>query len=497
MTPLAPASQAAAPQAQYAHTVVGDAAAAVSGDSLRGAFDRMRAAHRASPMPSYEQRMERLTKLRKLTVDHQDAIAKAISEDFCNRSPVETRIAEVFATVGAIGYLKKNLKSWMKPVSRHVALTMKPGRAKVHCQPLGVIGILSPWNYPYNLAISPMAAALAAGNRVMLKPSELTPRTSALLAKLLAETFEPEVVTVVTGGPEVGAAFSALPFDHLLFTGSTRLGRVVMRAAAENLTPVTLELGGKSPTLIHESYPIQKAAESIAKGKWFNAGQTCIAPDYVLVPDHKLGELVTAIEHAVRKLYPTLRDNADYTSVVNERHYARMASLIADAEARGARKVQINPANETLEPAGRKILPTLLIDVNDDMQAMQEEIFGPVLPLVGYRSMDEALTYINDRPRPLALYYFDHDGERIEHVLEQTTSGGATVNDTLLHFVIEGLPFGGVGPSGMGAYHGREGFETFSHKKAVFYQSRINGAALLAPPYGERTAKVLNTLIGK
>ncbi|HEX2675445.1 MAG TPA: coniferyl aldehyde dehydrogenase, partial [Polyangiales bacterium] len=381
--------------------------------------------------------------------------------------------------------------------SRHVAMSLKPGSAKVHYQPLGVVGVISPWNYPMSLALGPLAIAFAAGNRVMIKPSEFTPKTSELMKQLLGEVFPADLVTVITGGPAVGQAFSELPFDHLLYTGSTRVGKFVMAAAAKNLTPVTLELGGKSPTIVHESYPIEKAAERIASGKWFNAGQTCIAPDYLLVPESKRDALVSALQSAVTKFYPSLKDNKDYSAIVNEGHHKRLAGYVTDAVARGAKKVEINPKSEKLEGDTRKIAPTLLLDVNDDMSVMQDEIFGPVLPIVTYRTLDEAVQYVNDRPRPLALYYFDFDSERARSVLERTVSGGAAINETVMHFAVEDLPFGGVGPSGMGAYHGFEGFETFSHKKAVFYQSRWNGAGMMLPPYGERIEKLLKMLIGK
>jgi coniferyl-aldehyde dehydrogenase len=466
-------------------------------DALQGAFYRMKAAQRGEPMPSYEQRVARLDKLLQIARDYRKEIAEAICEDFGNRSLDETQLAEIFTLIGSMKHIRKNLRSWMQPEARHVALPMKPARAKVHYQPLGVVGVIAPWNYPFQLAISPVAAALAAGNRVMLKPSEYTPRTSMLLRRVIRDAFEPEVLTVVTGGPEVGASFSRLPFDHLLFTGSTHVGRAVMRAAADNLTPVTLELGGKSPVIVHESFPTGRAAGRIAAGKWFNAGQTCIAPDYALVPAAQVDGFVAALQKVIARAYPTLADNGDYTSLINDKHFERVAALIADAEKRGARKIEVNPAGEALDPKRRKLAPTLLLGVTDEMKVMQEEIFGPVLPIVGYESLDQAIDFVNERPRPLALYYFDFDKARARRVLEHTVSGGACVNDTVIHFAVDDLPFGGVGPSGMGAYHGREGFETFSHKKAVLHQARFNAAATLGPPYGERVEKLMNLLLGK
>jgi coniferyl-aldehyde dehydrogenase len=468
----------------------------VSESELSLAFERLKAGYRADPVPSYADRMDRLARLAKMLVAHQDEIVKAICQDYGNRSAHETRIAEILMLLDDVRYTRKNLNEWMKPQSRHVALTYLPGQAKVHLQPKGVVGVIAPWNYPVQLALAPTAAALAAGNRVLIKPSEYTPATAELLKKLCAETFPKDLVDVVTGGPEVGEAFWRLPFDHLLYTGSTHVGRMVMRAAAENLVPVTLELGGKSPTIVHEDYPVEKAAQSVAWGKWTNAGQTCIAPDYLLVPEKKVGAFVDALGARVRSSFPSLEKNPDYTCVINERHYRRVKGLVDDAVGKGAKKVEINPAGEPLPAESRKIAPTMITDVTDQMKVMQEEIFGPVLPIMGYRTLDDAIAYVNDHPRPLALYYFDRNQERVQRVLERTVSGGASINETLLHFGIDDMPFGGVGPSGLGAYHGREGFETFSHKKSVFYQARWNASSLLLPPYGARIEKLLKFLIG-
>jgi coniferyl-aldehyde dehydrogenase len=466
-------------------------------DAVHVAFHRLRAAYRKDPMPSYQQRKAWLAKLLQVVRKNRKLIAETISQDFGNRSFHESQIGEIFTLVTGIADMQRNLKRWMRPERRHVMLPMLPGRARVHYQPLGVVGVISPWNYPFQLAVGPLAAALAAGNRVMLKPSEHTPRTSQLLARLLGEALGPDVVAVVTGGTDIGTMFSRLPFDHLLFTGSTDVGKHVMRAAAENLTPVTLELGGKSPALLHESFSIERAAQRIAAGKWFNAGQTCIAPDYVLVPNGKIELFVSALKRCVSEAYPRLRENGDYTAMINTKHRDRVLGLITDAQSRGARAVEINPAGERLDPQDRKIAPTLLLSVNDDMRVMQEEIFGPVLPIVGYTTLDQAIEYIADRPRPLALYYFDGDRKRVKRVLQQTISGGAAINDTLIHFAVDDLPFGGVGPSGMGAYHGIEGFRTFSHKKGVFYQATLNAASTLGPPYPRRLDKLFDLLLGR
>lgn len=472
-------------------TIARSAPAAALGVILQ----RQKAAFLREGPPSAPVRKEALGRLKQLLTVHQAELAVAISADFGHRSRHETLLADVFTTIAGIKHSARHLASWMKPERRRVPLHFFPGRARVLHQPLGVVGVIAPWNYPVSLALTPLAAALAAGNRVMLKPSEYTPATSALLAQLLGEGFADDQVAVVTGGADVGAAFARLPFDHLFFTGSTSAGRAVMQAASENLVPVTLELGGKSPVLIDSDYPLERAVRSVAHGKLLNAGQTCVAPDYVLLPANQADKFVALFTEQVGRLYPRLVDNPDYTSMVSRRHYDRMQQLVDDARAKGARVVEIDPAGEDLRrrPA-RKFPPTLLRDVTDDMAAMQDEIFGPVLPIKTYRDFDEAIAYINDHPRPLALYYFGNSGERTQAVLACTTSGGVTINDTLLHYLQEDLPFGGVGPSGMGAYHGREGFQTFSHRKAVFQQAAINGGDLLRPPYGSRVERIIGLL---
>jgi len=465
--------------------------------SMRTTFESMRAASRSETPWTYEERMDRLERFASAVKGRQDEMIEAITRDFGNRSSRETKIAEVLMFLDAVKYIRAHLRGWMKPSSRHVSLTYQPASVRVDYQPLGVVGIIAPWNYPFALAFGPTAIAVAAGNRVMVKPSEYTPASSELIARICADVFDRADVAVVQGGPEVGAEFARLPFDHILYTGSTHVGREVMRAAAENLVPVTLELGGKSPAIVHADYPVEKAAARITWGKWVNSGQTCIAPDYVLVPEEKRDEYVEAIKAAATRSYPTLASNSDYTSIVNDRHYARVRKLVDDATAKGARAIPINPANEELPPESRKIPPTLLVDVTDEMRVMQDEIFGPVLPIVTYRDLDDAIAYVNDHPRPLALYYFDDDDSRVERVLTRTVSGGAAVNETLLHYGMDDAPFGGVGPSGMGSYHGREGFETFSHKKTVLRQAKLNASALLAPPYGKTIDTMLRFLIGR
>ncbi len=446
--------------------------------------------------PSAELRRERLSRLKAALMDNKDAFLEAVSADFGHRSKHETLLTDFVVTVEGIKHMQKHLAKWMKPEKRPTAITYFPARNKILFQPLGVVGVISPWNYPIQLAFGPMAAAIAAGNRVMLKPSEYTPRTSDLMAKVLGKAFDELEIAVVTGGPEVGEPFSRLPFDHMLFTGATSIGRHVMRAAAENLVPVTLELGGKSPTIVDRNARLADAAGSIVQGKFLNAGQTCVAPDYVFVPDDKKKEFVDLLSAQVTKSYPTLKDNEDYTSVINQRHYDRLRGLIADAKSKGATVVEVNPAKENFEQQPtHKIPPTIILDPTDDMKVMQDEIFGPILPIKTYRQLDEAIDYVNDHPRPLALYVFSDDKAAQDKVLTRTTSGGACVNETVMHVAQEDMPFGGVGPSGMGSYHGREGFMTFSHKKSVMVQPKLNGLKFMRPPYGKTIDRLLGFLL--
>ncbi len=463
--------------------------------TLDDAFSHLKVTYRAQGALSYRDRDRALKALARSIRRRRDDIISAIDADFGGRSRHETLSAEIFTSVAAIRHTLTHLRDWMEPEDRPTFWAMRPSRCQVRYQPLGVVGVISPWNYPVYLAISPIAAAISAGNRVMLKPSELTPKTSDLLAEILHESLGPDIVAVITGDHTVGAAFSRLPFDHLLFTGSTGVGRRVMAAASDNLTPVTLELGGKSPVVLHGSYSVKAAAKRIIYGKLLNAGQTCIAPDYVLCPRDRVGPLVEALKAEVARRYPTLKDNPDYTAVINDRHRDRLAALLSDAEEKGAELVTINPAGEDLS-GGRRMAPTLVLNPTADMEIMKEEIFGPLLPIVPCDSVEAALDYVNDHPRPLALYYFDRSRRRARRVLDQTTSGGVTINDTILHVSQEDLPFGGVGPSGMGAYHGFEGFETFSHKKAVLHQSALAlTPMIIRPPYGRLLSLVMRLLI--
>ncbi|WP_287031156.1 coniferyl aldehyde dehydrogenase [Pseudomonas sp. UBA6310] len=456
---------------------------------LEALLSRQRAAFRADPMPSAEARIRRLGALHRLLLDEQRAIVAAINADFGNRSADETLFAEIMPCLHGIAYARKRLRKWMKPSRRAVGLQFQPASAQVVYQPLGVIGVMVPWNYPLFLALGPAIGALSAGNRVMIKMSESTPATSRLLKTLLAKIYPEDLVAVVEGDVEVGIAFSRLAFDHLLFTGATGIGRQVMRAAAENLVPVTLELGGKSPVIISDKAPMAQAAERIAWGKTLNAGQTCIAPDYVLVPRARLQEFVAAYREAVQRFFPTLENNPDYTTIINPRQLARLNDYLSDAQAHGATLLPLFPQSQ-----GARLAHTLLLDVNDEMRVMQDEIFGPLLPVIPYGTLDEALDYVNARPRPLALYFFGYDKAEQRRVLAQTHSGGVCLNDTLLHVAQDDVPFGGVGPSGMGHYHGHEGFLTFSKAKAVFSKPRFNAARMIYPPYGKAIQKLVYRL---
>ena len=450
----------------------------------------------AREVPGERQRREALRALLNGVQDRREEFVAAISEDFGGRAREETLLLEIFPLVDNIRHSIRHLAEWMRPQPAETGWQFLPGRARVVYQPLGVVGVIGAWNYPLLLSLSPLAGALAAGNHVMLKPSELAPRTADLLARLISDLFPDHYATVVTGGPEMGAAFAALPFDHLLFTGSTRVGKLIMRSASEHLTPVTLELGGKSPALVHADFPAKTAAQRIMGGKLYNAGQTCIAPDYALVEAGAREEFVRLAAAAAAAEYPKLVDNPDFTRIINRSHYQRLRGLVEDAMLKGAAMQEVNPARESCNDQNRVFAPTFLWNVKDEMAVMREEIFGPILPVVTYRSLDEAIAYVNAHPRPLALYYFDYNSKRVDRILAETISGGVTVNDTILHIAQNSLPFGGVGPSGMGAYHGYDGFLTFSKKKGVFLQSRFNTLGLLRPPYGKLARRMADFLIG-
>ncbi|MBL8881537.1 MAG: coniferyl aldehyde dehydrogenase [Hyphomicrobium sp.] len=451
---------------------------------LTDILSSQRAAFLRDGQPTLAARKADLLKLKKAVRARLPEFEKSLNSDFQGRSAKETMILEGVALVQGINYLRRNLKGWMRPQKRHVETQFMPGRARVVHQPLGVVGIMSPWNFPVGLSLMPLATAIAAGNRAMIKPSEYTPATGDLLAEMLGEIFPEEQVAVVTGGPDVGSAFSSLPFDHLVFTGSTPVGKAVMKAASANLVPVTLELGGKSPVVVEKGSSLERAAASIAFGKLSNAGQICVAPDYALIPENEVDAFLAVYDKAVRSLYPAGPASADFTSIVNERHYGRLRKLLDEAQAKGAKVIEVGENPEAARTRPHTLPPTVVLGATDDMGILNEEIFGPVLPIVAYRDIDEAIARINSGPRPLALYYFGGNGEDRRKVLERTTSGNVTINDTLLHYAQDDLPFGGVGPSGMGAYHGVEGFKSLSHAKGIFEQSRWNLSGALRPPFG-------------
>ena len=450
---------------------------------MRRLFETQQAAFRAAPMPELAARKADLKRLKDVLIANRERLVAAVSSDFGGRAGPETH-AEILAVVHHIKYCLRRLKRWMKPQRRSTSLLMATTRAMVYYQPLGVVGVIVPWNYPVALSAGPLVFALAAGNRVMIKMSETTPRTAELMRHLLSEAFEERQVAVVGGAAETAREFTRLPFDHLLYTGGSEIGRMVMREAAANLTPVTLELGGKSPTLISDDVPIDLAAERICFGKALNAGQTCVAPDYVLCPTGRVDEFVAAFSKQLAKMYPGMVRNSDYSAVVNERHYRRIRGYIDDAREQGGEVIELNPGGHSPETGSRKMPLFLVKHATPEMRVMREEIFGPVLPIVSYRHLQEAIDFINARPRPLALNLFDFNAERRDRVLAETHAGGVCINDAVSQFIAEDLPFGGVGESGMGHYHGYEGFLTFSHAKAVFQRPRINTGKVLYAPHG-------------
>ncbi|HEX7019693.1 MAG TPA: coniferyl aldehyde dehydrogenase [Gemmatimonadaceae bacterium] len=459
-------------------------------EELRAAFDAQRSAF-ARGAPDYRRRMRALTDLRDALRAHEDELIAAISADYGGRAAEETLLLELLPLYDEIRHARRHLRSWMKRRRVKPTWFLMPSRAFVMYQPLGVVGVIGAWNYQLLLTLSPLIDAIAAGNHVILKPSEITPRSAQLVAQLIAERFPADYVTVVTGPAHVGAAFSALPFDHLIFTGSTRLGPVVMRAASENLTPVTLELGGKSPAIVHPTFSLSLALRRILIGKLYNAGQTCVAPDYLMVPHGSEADVEREARRIVAELYPRLVDNPDYTRIVTGSHYQRLRAALDEASDHGARVVEVNPADERCSLENKVFAPTLVFRPPLDAAVMRDELFGPVLPVVTYRSLDEAIAFVNARPRPLALFYFDEDRGRIDDVLERTISGGVLVNDVVVHLGQHNLPFGGVGTSGMGHYHGYAGFLTFSKQKGVMVQRRWTATSLFAPPYGATARKLI------
>lgn len=447
----------------------------------------------AQPYPEVKERRKVLKQIKKMLLKSESAIIEAINKDFTYREPFETQIAELFPSIKTIQHASKHLSSWVLPEKRKVSIWFKPATAKVMYQPLGVVGVIVPWNYPLYLAIGPIVAAIAAGNRVMVKMSEFTPHFSQLFAELCDKYVDNGWLNIVNGDAEVAADFAALPFDHLLFTGSTDIGKKVMAAASKNLTPVTLELGGKSPTIIDEGYPIEKAVEKLLFGKLLNSGQTCLAPDYVFVHNSHKDSFVKTCKAVAQKFYPDWK-RAHYTAMINNKQWERHQQLLDDANEKGA---ELIPLFQDSETTGRKQPPHLVMGVTDQMHIMQQEIFGPSLPVIFFGSIDSVIKSINSRPRPLALYLLSYDKNHFKRLMIETHSGGVTVNDTILHVSQENLPFGGIGPSGMGHYHGLEGFKTFSHAKSIFNQSRIASSKLIYPPYGKLSRFLYRLMRGR
>jgi coniferyl-aldehyde dehydrogenase len=464
---------------------------------MQAVLEAQRSAYLEEGEVSAETRIDRLNRGIDIQIKYQEKLVEALNSDFSCRCREVSLLTDVGAGIAPMKHAVKHLRKWMKPQKRPTIfpLNLLGGRSRIEYQPLGVVGVIAPWNFPVNMVFAPMAGVLAAGNRAMIKPSEFTPATSDVLAEMISEAYDPSEVALFTGGPEVGQAFSGLAFDHMIFTGATSIARHIMAAASRNLVPVTLELGGKSPVIVSRSADIDKSVGRIMAGKTLNAGQICLAPDYLLVPEEKLHEVIDAAHRAVADMYPSILENPQYTSVINERHYQRLTGYLAEAEERGQKTIAINPAGEDFsqQQGTLKIPPTLIPEPADDLTVMEEELFGPLLPIRTYRDFEEPISYINSKPRPLAAYNFGEDKREEQAMIKRTTSGGVCVNDVIMHIAQEDLPFGGVGPSGMGAYHGIEGFQTFSHAKSIYRQTNFNVAKLggMLPPYGKATESTI------
>ncbi len=449
-----------------------------------------------------DKRKEWIDRLIDSIIQYQDKIPQAISDDFSHRSITSSLLTDVASSITSLKIAKVNINKWMKPSKRKVSpaiLGLLGAKLRVEYQPLGTVGLISPWNFPVVLTFGPLGSIFAAGNRVMIKPSEFTPKTSQLMKEMFEKNFSEEEIAVVIGGPEVGADFSSLPFDHLLFTGATSIGKHVMRAASENLVPVTLELGGKSPVILSDTCNIEVSSRRIMAGKTMNAGQICLAPDYVMLPENKLESFVSHSKETINKMFPSIKDNDDYTSVINESHYNRLRGYIDEAKQSGCEVLEINPSDEDFEQQEHyKIPPTILINPDDNLSVMREEIFGPILPVKTYKDFSETISYVNKKDRPLGLYYFGEDNNELNTVLDNTTSGGVTVNDVVFHVAQDNAPFGGVGNSGIGSYHGVEGFRNFSHAKTIFTQTKMdNLISVFRPPYGKKAENALKAQLKK
>ncbi len=464
--------------------------------ALESTFSQQKQYFNQHLYPSYQTRVEQLTALRKVLLSHQTALITAISSDFGHRSADECKIGDILTTVSSLDYTVKRLKRWMKSKRKQVGILFQPASAKVMYQPKGVVGIVAPWNYPLLLSIGPLISAIGAGNVAMIKMSEYSPNLCALLANLLADIFEPAQVAVVGGDANLAAKFTALPVDHLFFTGSTSIGKLVMKSAAKNLVPVTLELGGKSPAIIDANMEIATAVSRLMFGKILNAGQTCVAPDYLFCPRDKVDELVSELSSCFSKMYRHVAENKDYTSIIADHHYQRLQALLQDAKAKGGQVIScaLNPESETDLAAARKLPLTLILDPQENMQVMQDEIFGPILPIIAYDNIEEVINYINAKPRPLALYLCSFDKALQQQLLLNTHSGGVCLNDASLQVAVDDLPFGGIGASGMGQYHGEEGFKTLSHQKSVLTRGRLNFTPLLFPPFNSMIQRFIYKL---
>ena len=457
---------------------------------LNEILELQKTAYLRNPVPSAKERIDRMARLKRVLLKYQDQLCDAISSDFGNRSVTETKIGELMTLIEHIRYYSKHVNQWMKPSKRHVSIAHQPGKAWVEYQPLGVVGVIAPWNYPLLLSVGPLICALAAGNHAMIKISSASSNFGYVLENALAEAFPQELVTVINGGGAISDAFCRLAFDKIIFTGSTSVGKTIMAAAAENLVPVILELGGKSPAIVHESMDLKDVAQRMALGKLWNAGQTCVAPDYLCLPKGRSQEFIQAYSAVATQMYPTMRDNKDLTSIVNDKQYRRLQGYLDNARDSGAQIIEINPKNEDLR-AVRKIAPTVLTGVTFDMDIMQNEIFGPILPILEYEQIDDVIQMVNSRPRPLALYYFDFDGSRAEYMAKHTHSGHFGLNTVLTHVAQDDLPFGGVGASGMGKYHGPEGFFNLSHGRSVMSYPKLFSLKFLLPPFNGPVHKLL------
>ncbi|MEZ5570492.1 MAG: coniferyl aldehyde dehydrogenase [Halioglobus sp.] len=470
---------------------------------MQATLEEQRAAYLQEGVVTAETRIDRLQRGVDVLVKYSAQLADALNSDFTCRPREVTLLTDIGAGIAPMKHAIKHLRTWMKPEKRPSTFpfNLLGARSRIEYQPLGVVGVIAPWNFPVNMVFAPLAGVLAAGNRAMIKPSEFTPATSALLVEMVAEAYDPKEVAIFDGGPEVGQAFSSLAFDHMIFTGATSIARHILAAASQNLVPVTLELGGKSPVVISRSADIEKSIGRIMLGKTMNAGQICLAPDYLLVPEEKLHEIIAAAQKAVAQMYPKILDNPQYTSVINQRHYQRLNGYLAEANERGQKIIAINPAGEDFsqQQGTMKIPPTLIPEPADDLRMMEEELFGPLLPIRTYSNFEETISYINSKPRPLAAYYFGEDKQEESALISRTTSGGVCINDVIMQVAQEDLPFGGVGPSGMGAYHGLKGFQTFSHAKSIYRQTGFNVAKLggMLPPYGKATESTIKMQLKK